>query len=41
MVETLRERLEKTPLNDEAREKAEKELERLSRMAPGHARKSE
>ena len=34
-VEDLRERLEKTPLNDEAREKAEKELERLSRMAPG------
>ena len=33
-VEDLRERLEKTPLNDEAREKAEKELERLSRMAP-------
>ena len=34
-VEDLRERLEKTPLNDEAREKAEKELERLSRMAAG------
>jgi len=34
-VEELRERLAKTPLNDEAREKAEKELERLSRMAPG------
>ena len=34
-VEDLRERLAKTPLNDEAREKAEKELERLSRMAPG------
>ena len=34
-VEELRERLAKTPLNDEARQKAEKELERLSRMAPG------
>lgn len=34
-VEELREKLAKTPLNDEAREKAEKELERLSRMAPG------
>ena len=34
-VEELRERLAKTPLNDEAREKAEKELDRLSRMAPG------
>ena len=34
-VEDLRDRLAKTPLNDEAREKAEKELERLSRMAPG------
>ncbi len=34
-VEDLREKLAKTPLNDEAREKAEKELERLSRMAPG------
>ena len=34
-VEDLRERLANTPLNDEAREKAEKELERLSRMAPG------
>ena len=34
-VEDLRERLARTPLNDEAREKAEKELERLSRMAPG------
>ena len=30
-MEDLRERLEKTPLNDEARETAEKELERLSR----------
>ena len=34
-VEDLRERLEKTPMNDEAREKAARELERLSRMAPG------
>lgn len=34
-VEDLRERLAETPLNDEAREKAEKELERLSRMTPG------
>ena len=34
-VEDLRRRLSETPLNDEAREKAEKELDRLSRMAPG------
>ncbi|MBE5801896.1 MAG: endopeptidase La [Clostridiales bacterium] len=34
-VEDLRDRLAVTPLNDEAREKAEKEIERLSRMAPG------
>lgn len=34
-VEDLRERLEKTPMNDEARDKASRELERLSRMAPG------
>ena len=34
-VEDLRERMEKTPLNEEARQKCEKELERLSRMAPG------
>ena len=34
-VEELRERLEKTPMNDEAREKTARELERLSRMAPG------
>ena len=36
-VETddLRERMEKTPLNEEARQKCEKELERLARMAPG------
>lgn len=34
-VDELRERMEKTPLNEEARQKCEKELERLSRMAPG------
>ena len=34
-VEDLRARLEKTPMNDEAKEKTERELERLSRMAPG------
>ena len=33
--EELRERLRKLPLNDEAREKAERELDRLARMAPG------
>ena len=31
----LRERMEKTPLNEEARTKCEKELDRMSRMAPG------
>ena len=31
----LRERMRKTPLSDEAREKVERELDRLSRMAPG------
>lgn len=31
----LRKRMEATPLNDEAREKCEKEIERLGRMAPG------
>ncbi len=31
----LRERMEKTPLNEEARTKCEKEIERMSRMAPG------
>ena len=34
-MDDLRERMEKTPLNEEARQKCEKELERLSRMAPG------
>ncbi|MEG2316784.1 MAG: LON peptidase substrate-binding domain-containing protein, partial [Clostridia bacterium] len=34
-VQDLRERLQATPLNDEAREKAEKELDRLTRMSPG------
>ncbi|MEA5145998.1 MAG: endopeptidase La [Candidatus Limiplasma sp.] len=34
-VDELREKLQQTPLNDEARQKAERELERLSHMAPG------
>ncbi len=34
-VEDLRKRLSETPVDDETREKAEKELDRLSRMAPG------
>ena len=34
-TEDLRDRLEKTPMNDEARDKVERELDRLSRMAPG------
>ena len=34
-VEELREKLRNTPVNDETREKVEKELERISRMAPG------
>lgn len=34
-LDDMRARMEKTPLNEEAREKVEKELERLSRMAPG------
>ena len=34
-VEELRERLDKTPLNDEARAKTERELDRLSHMMPG------
>ena len=34
-VEDLRERMESTPLNEEARQRCQKEIERLSRMAPG------
>ncbi len=34
-VDELRERMEHTPLNEEARQKCEKEIERLGRMAPG------
>lgn len=34
-LEELRARMEKTPLNEEARAKCEKELDRLSHMAPG------
>ena len=34
-VSDLRKRMEETPLNEEARTKCEKELERMSRMAPG------
>ncbi|MDY2835432.1 MAG: endopeptidase La [Candidatus Aphodomonas sp.] len=34
-VEDLRERMEKTPLNDEARAKVERELGRIERMQPG------
>lgn len=34
-VEDLQARMEKTPLNQEAREKVERELGRLSRMTPG------
>ncbi len=34
-VDALREKLDQTPLNDAARQKAERELDRLSRMAPG------
>ena len=34
-ADELRERLKNTPLNDEAREKCEKEIERLARMSPG------
>ena len=34
-MEDLRDRLDQTPLNDEARQKAERELERLSHMMPG------
>ncbi len=34
-VDDLREKLARTPVNDEARQKAERELDRLSHMAPG------
>ena len=34
-VDDLRKRVAETPMNEEAREKANKELDRLSRMAPG------
>ena len=34
-VEDLRRRMNETPLNEEAREKVSRELDRLSRMAPG------
>ncbi len=34
-VEELRERAGKTPLNDEAKQRVEKEIDRLSRMMPG------
>ena len=34
-VDDLRKKVAETPLNDEAREKANKELDRLTRMAPG------
>lgn len=34
-VDEMRAKMEKTPLNDEAREKVEKELDRLARTAPG------
>ncbi len=34
-IEEYRQRLAKTPLNEEAREKAEKEIDRLARMMPG------
>ena len=34
-VDDLREKLEKTPLSDEAREKTLKELDRIAKMAPG------
>jgi ATP-dependent Lon protease len=36
-IQELRERVENTPLSDEAREKANKELDRLARMAPSSA----
>ncbi len=34
-ADELKERLKRTPLNDEAREKCAKEIERLTRMTPG------
>ncbi len=34
-IDELRKLMEETPLNDEARKKCEKELERMSHMAPG------
>ncbi len=34
-VDDLREKLRGVPLNDEAREKAEREIDRIARMAPG------
>ncbi|MBE5769246.1 MAG: endopeptidase La [Clostridiales bacterium] len=34
-VDDLRQRMEKTQLNEEARQRCQKEIERLSRMAPG------
>ena len=34
-VDELRKRMEETPLNEEARQRCEKEIERLSRMVPG------
>ena len=34
-VDEMRAKLQKTPLNDEAREKVGKELDRLARTAPG------
>ena len=34
-VDDLREKLRAAPLNDEAREKAERELDRIARMSPG------
>ena len=34
-LDNMRSRMEKLPLNEEAREKVEKELDRLARMAPG------
>ena len=34
-IDELRQRMEATPLNDEARKKCEKELERMAHMAPG------